>query len=66
MCNDTSMQASLFTEKLATLGGRYLLQVRHSVQKADATVDQHALETKPRAVQERLQRVGGREASEGR
>ena len=30
-----------------------------------ASVDQHALETKPRAAQER-RRVGGREASEGR
>ena len=28
------------------LGGRYLLQVRDSVQEADPTVDQHALETK--------------------
>ena len=39
-----------------------------SVQEADPTVDQHALETEPRAVQERLsvRRVGGREASEGR
>ena len=50
-----------------TLGGRHLLQVRDSVQEA-ATVDQHALETEPRAVQERqsVRRVGGREASEGR
>ena len=39
-----------------------------SVQEADPTVDQHALETEPRAVQERqsVRRVGGREASEGR
>ena len=35
-----------------TLGG-YLLQVRDSVQEADPTVDQHALETKPRAMQKR-------------
>ena len=51
-----------------TLGGRYLLQVRDSVQEADPTVDQHALETEPRAVQERqpVRRVGGRQASEGR
>ena len=50
------------------LRGRYLLQVRGSVQEADSTVDQHALETEPRAVQERqpVRRVGGREASEGR
>ena len=48
--------------------GRYLLQVRDSVQEADPTVDQHALETEPRAVQERqpMRRVAGREASEGR
>ena len=45
-----------------TLGGRHLLQVRDSAQEADPTVDQHALETEPRAVQ---RRVGGREASEG-
>ena len=47
---------------------RHLLQVRDSVQEADPTVDQHALETEPRAVQERqsVRRVGGREASEGR
>ena len=46
----------------------HLLQVRDSVQEADPTVDQHALETKPRAMQERqpVRRVGGREASEGR
>ena len=31
-----------------TLGGRHLLQVRDSVQEADPTVDQHALETEPR------------------
>ena len=45
-----------------------LLQVRDSVQEADPTVDQHALETKPRAVQKRqpVRRVGGRKASEGR
>ena len=30
-------------EIIATLGGRYLLQVRDSVQEADPTVDQHAL-----------------------
>ena len=43
-------------------------QVRDSVQEADPTVDQHALETEPRATQERqpVRRVGGREASEGR
>ena len=43
------------------MGGRYLLQVRDSVQEADPTVDQHALETEPRAMQER--QPGGREAS---
>ena len=31
------------------LGGRYLLQVRDSVQEANQTVDQHALEAEPRA-----------------
>ena len=36
-----------------SLGGRYLLQVRDSVQEADPAVDQHALEAEPRAVQER-------------
>ena len=42
--------------------------MRDSVQEADPTVDQHALETEPRAVQERqsVRRVGGQEASEGR
>ena len=46
----------------------HLLHVRDSVQEADPTVDQHALETEPRAMQERqpVRRVGGREASEGR
>ena len=50
------------------LGGRYLLQVRDSVQEADPAVDQHALEAEPRAVQERqpVRCVGRREASEGR
>ena len=44
------------------------VDVTYSVQEADPTVDQHALETKPRAMQERqpVRRVGGREASEGR
>ena len=48
------------------MGGRYLLQVRDSVQEADPAVDQHAAE--PRAVQERqpVRCVGRREASEGR
>ena len=50
------------------MGGRYLLQVRDSVQEADKAVDQYALEAEPRAVQERLpvRCVGRREASEGR
>ena len=47
---------------------RHLLHVRDSVQEADPTVNQHALETEPRAVQKRqsVRRVGGWEASEGR
>ena len=45
---------------LSALGGRDLLQVRNSVQKADAAVDQHALEAKARPAQARqpLRRVG--------
>ena len=38
-----------FMERLP--GGRYLLQVRHSVQEADPAVDQHALEAELRAAQ---------------
>ena len=48
----------------SALGGRDLLQVRNSVQEADAAVDQHALEAKAKPVQARqpLQGVAGRQA----
>ena len=50
------------------LGGRDLLQVRNSVQEADAAVDQHALEAEARPAQARqpLRRVAGRQARPGR
>ena len=41
-----------FMERLPWVDVTYL-QVRDSVQEADRTVDQHALETEPRAMQER-------------
>ena len=46
------------------LGGRDLLQVRNSVQEADAAVDQHALEVEASPVQARqpLRHVAGRQA----
>ena len=45
------------------LGGRDLLQVRNSVQEADAAVDQHALEAEAKPVQARqpLRGVAGME-----
>ena len=48
----------------SALGGRDLLQVRNSVQEADAAVDQHALEAEARPVQARqpLRGVAGRQA----
>ena len=50
------------------LGGRDLLQVRNSVQEADAAVDQHALEAEAEPVQARqpLRGVAGRQAPPGR
>ena len=48
------------------LNGRYLLQVRDSVQEADPTVDQHALETEAMQERQPVRCVGGREAFEGR
>ena len=50
------------------MGGRDLLQVRNSVQEADAAVDQHALEAEARPVQARqpLRGVAGRQAPPGR
>ena len=47
---------------------RDLLQVRNSVQEADAAVDQHALEAEARPVQARqpLRGVAGRQAPPGR
>ena len=53
-----------FMERLPWVDVTYCMYV----QEADPTVDQHALETELRAVQERqsVRRVGGREASEGR
>ena len=50
------------------LGGRDLLQVRNSVQEADAAVDQRALEAKAKPVQARqpLRGVAGRQAPPGR
>ena len=50
------------------LGGRDILQVRNSVQEADAAVDQHALEAEARPVQARqpLRGVAGRQAPPGR
>ena len=55
-----------FMEGVA-LGGRDLLQVRNSVQEADAAVDQHALEAEARPVQAQqpLRRVAGRQAPPG-
>ena len=52
----------------SALGGRDLLQVRDSVQEADAAVDQHALEAEARPVQARqpLRGVAGRQAPPGR
>ena len=52
----------------SALGGRDLLQVRNSVQEADAAVDQHALEAEARPVQARqpLRGVAGRQAPPGR
>ena len=49
------------------LGGRDLLQVRNSVQEADAAVDQHALEAEAKPVQARqpLRGVAGRQAPPG-
>ena len=49
------------------LGGRDILQVRNSVQEADAAVDQHALEAEAKPVQARqpLRRVAGRQAPPG-
>ena len=46
----------------SALGGRDLLQVRNSVQEADAAVDQHALEAEAKPVQARqpLRGVAGR------
>ena len=50
------------------MGGRDLLQVRNSVQEADAAVDQHALEAEAEPVQARqpLRGVAGRQAPPGR
>ena len=50
------------------LGGRDILQVRNSVQEADAAVDQHALEAKAEPAQARqpLRGVAGRQAPPGR
>ena len=50
------------------MGGRDLLQVRNSVQEADAAVDQHALEAEAKPVQARqpLRGVAGRQAPPGR
>ena len=52
----------------SALGGRDLLQVRNSVQEADAAVDQHALEAEAEPVQARqpLRGVAGRQAPPGR
>ena len=47
------------------LGGRDLLQVRNSVQEADAAVDQHALEAEAEPVQA-LRGVAGWQACPGR
>ena len=50
------------------LGGRDLLQVRNSIQEADAALDQHALEAEAEPVQARqpLRGVAGRQAPPGR
>ena len=55
-------------EIIAHFGGRDLLQVRNSVQEADAAVDQHALEAEAEPVQARqpLRGVAGRQAPPGR
>ena len=46
----------------SALDGRDLLQVRNSVQEADAAVDQHALEAEAKPVQARQPLRGGRTA----
>ena len=52
----------------SALGGRDLLQVRNSVQEAEAAVDQHALEAeaKPAQARQPLRGVAGRQAPPGR
>ena len=58
----------LKTRPFMERGGRDLLQVRNSVQEADAAVDQHALEAEAKPVQARqpLRGVAGRQAPPGR